>query len=69
MIKNETRNGILRSYPAEHGDISIKETLISPKLRGHVEENSTSSNAEVFCSHGEFLTDVTKYMRFRGCSP
>jgi hypothetical protein len=60
VIKNETHNGILRSYPAEHGDISIKETLIGPKLRGHTEGDSATFNAEVFRSHGEFLTCVIK---------
>ncbi|KAG0558861.1 hypothetical protein KC19_10G059700 [Ceratodon purpureus] len=71
VIKNETHNGILRSYPAEHGDISIKETLTGPKLRDHTEGDSAASNAEVFRSHecnGDHTLKTTSRQR-NGLTP
>lgn len=54
MIKNETRNGISRSYPSEHGGVSIKET----KSYGPQGDNLIFSNTEALLPNGEYLTCV-----------
>nr|XP_024384669.1 uncharacterized protein LOC112286725 isoform X2 [Physcomitrium patens] len=45
LIKNEAQNGVLLSYPVEHGDISFKEKINVRKLHG-TQGNVITSSAE-----------------------
>lgn len=54
MIKNEAQNGVLLSYPVEHGDISFKEKINVRKLHG-TQGNVITSSAEAVRSDCKFL--------------